>query len=80
MRKKKKNFITMKIRFSTTESELSYISCVRKDYNKLLRFTYNRLIDNPSYSTKELTSFQSKLNHIDSCKSHLKGSAICNAK
>lgn len=80
MRKKKKNFITMKIKFSTIEQGLDYISCVRKDYNKVLRFTYNRLIDNPSYSTKELTAFQSKLNHIDSCKSHLKGSAICNAK
>ena len=80
MRKKKKNFITMKIRFSATEPELGYISCVRKDYNKVLRFTYNRLIDNPSYSTKELTSFQSKLNNIDNCKYHLKGSAIYNAK
>lgn len=80
MRKKKENHITMKIKFSTTEFGLDYISCVRKDYNKVLRFTYNRLIDNPSYSTKELTAFQSKLNHIDSCKSHLKNSSIYNAK
>lgn len=70
----------MKIRFSATEPELGYISCVRKDYNKVLRFTYNRLIDNPYYSTKELTSFQFKLNNIDNCKYHLKGSAIYNAK
>lgn len=62
MRKRKENHITMKIKFSTTELGLDYISCVRKDYNKVLRFTYNRLIDNPSYSTKELTAFQSKLN------------------
>ena len=66
MRKKKDNLITMKIRFSTNELGLSYISHVRKDYNKVFHFTYNRLIDNLSYSTKELTAFQSKLNNIDS--------------
>lgn len=79
MRKEKKNFITMKIKFSTTEHGLDYIFCVCEDYNKVLRFTYNRLIDNPSYSAKELTVLQSNLNNIDNCKSHLKGSAICNA-
>lgn len=80
MRKKKENLLTMKIQYSTTESDIDYISHVRADYNKVLRFTYNRLVDNPSYSTKELTAFQSKLNNIDSCKSHLKNSAIYNAK
>ena len=35
---------------------------------------------NPKYSTKELTAFQSKLQNIDSCKSHLKNSAIYNSK
>ena len=80
MRKKKDNLITMKIKFSTNEFGIGYISHVREDYNKILRFTYNRLIDNPSYSTKELTAFQSKLNNIDSCKSHLKNSSIYNAK
>lgn len=80
MRRKKENLITIKIKFSTTEPGLDYISCVRKDYNKVLRFTYNRLIDNPSYSTKELTVLQSNLNNIDNCKSYLKNSSIYNAK
>lgn len=80
MRKKNENPLTMKIKFLTTESSIDYISQVREDYNKVIRFTYNRLIDNPSYSTKELTAFQSKLNKIASCKSHLKNSSIYNAK
>ena len=80
MRKKKKNLLTMKIQYSTTEVGIDYIPHVRADYNKVLRFIYNRLVDNPSYSTKELTAFQSKLNNIDSCKSHLKNSAIYDAK
>lgn len=80
MRKRKENLITMKIKYLTTELGIDYISRVREDYNKILRFTYNKLIDNPSYSTKELTAFQSKLNNIDSCKSHLKNSSIYNAK
>ena len=80
MRRKKENLITMKIKYSTTEFGIEYISSVRKDYNKILRFTYSRLTDNPSYSTKELTALQSKLNNVDTCKSHLKNSSIYNAK
>lgn len=80
MRKKNENPITMKIKYSTDELSLGYIFHVREDYNKVLHFTYNRLIDNPQYSTKELTAFQSKLENIDGCKSHLKNSSIYNAK
>ena len=67
MKKKNENPITLKIKYSTDELSLGYIFHVREDYNKVLRFTYNRLVDNPKYSTKELTAFQSKLNNIDSC-------------
>lgn len=80
MKKKNKNPITLKIKYSTDELSLGYIFLVREDYNKVLRFTYNRLVDNPKYSTKELTAFQSKLQNIDTCKSHLKNSAIYNSK
>ena len=80
MKKKNNNPITLKIKYSTDKLSLGYIFHVREDYNKVLRFTYNRLVDNPKYSTKELTSLQSKLNNIDSCKSHLKNSAIYNSK
>lgn len=80
MKKKNENPITLKIKYSTDELSLGYIFHIREDYNKVLRFTYNRLVDNPKYSTKELTAFQSKLNNIDNCKSHLKNSAIYNSK
>lgn len=80
MRKKNENPITLKIKYSTDELSLGYIFHIREDYNKVLRFTYNRLVDNPKYSTKELTTFQSKLQNVDSCKSHLKNSAIYNSK
>lgn len=80
MKKKNENPITLKIKYSTDELSLGYIFHVREDYNKVLRFTYNRLVDNPKASTKELTAFQSKLQNVDSCKSHLKNSSIYNSK
>ena len=58
MKKKNKNLITLKIKYSTDELSLRYIFCVREDYNKVLRFTYNRLVDNPKYSTKERSSLK----------------------
>lgn len=80
MRKKNRNLLTMKIKYSTDKTNLDYIYHIREDFNKILRFTYNRIVDNPKYSTKELTAFQSELNHIDDCKSHLKNSAIYKSK
>ena len=80
MKKKNENPITMKIKYSTDELSLGYIFHVREDFNKVLRFTYNRVVENPKYSTKELTAFQSKLNNIDGCKSHLKNSCIYKSK
>lgn len=80
MKKKTNNLITMKIKYSTDVISLRYIFHVKEDFNKVLRFTYNRVVENPKYSTKELTVFQSKLNNIDSCKSHLKNSCIYKSK
>ena len=70
------NLVTLKIEYSTDDANLGYICCIQNDFNKVLRFTYNRLCENSKYSTKELTSLQSKLNNVDFCKSHLKNSAI----
>ena len=80
MKKKINNPITMKIKYSTDEFNLKYIFNIREDFNKILRFTYNRVVENPKYSTKELTAFQSKLKNIDNCKSHLKNSCIYKSK
>lgn len=76
MRRKIKNLVTLKIKYSTDEISLEHIYRVQRDFNKVLRFTYGRVCENSNYSTKELTDFQSNLNNIDFCKSHLKNSAI----
>lgn len=68
--------ITLKIKYLTDEAGLEYIHYVQKDFNKVLRFTYNRICENDKYSTKELTVLQSNLNNVKECKSHLKSSAI----
>ena len=76
MGKKIGNLITLKIGYSTDDASLEYIRHIQKDFNKVLRFTYNRICENSAYSTKELTVLQSNLNNTCNCKSHLKNSAI----
>ena len=76
VRKLKRNLVTLKIKYTTDEVSLKYIEYVQNDFNKVLRVTYNRICENSEYTTKELTAFQSKLNNVDGCKSHLKSSSI----
>lgn len=76
MKKNTENLVTLKIEYYTEDVNIEHIRHVQKDFNKVLRFTYNRLCENNKYSTKELTSLQSRLNNINLCKSHLKNSAI----
>lgn len=73
---KNKNLVTMKFAYITDEQNLGYITSVLKSFNNVLRSTYNRVVKNPNYSTKDLTLSQSELNNVDGCKSHLKNSAI----
>lgn len=72
--------ITVKIRYTVDDEGRKYIKQLQENFNKVLRFTYNRVVENPKYSTKELTFFQSVLNNVDGCKSHLKSSAINNSR
>lgn len=72
----KKNLVTLKIKYTTDEANLKHVKYVQNDFNKVLRFTYNRICEDSEYSTKELTAFQAKLTNIDGCKSHLKSSSI----
>lgn len=76
MKKRTENLVTLKIEYSTEDMNIEYIRHVQNDFNKVLRFTYNRVCENSKYSTKELTALQSKLNNVGLCKSHLKNSAI----
>ena len=78
--KQNTNIITLKIRYETDASSLSLITAIQKQFNSCLRFTYNRLRDNKSLKTKELTALQKNLNNIMLIKSHLKNSAIHKAK
>ena len=80
MRKRLENLITLKIEYFTDEEGLEHIYHVQKDFNKVLRFTYNRVCENSNYTTKELTALQANLNNIDLCKSYLKSSAICKGR
>ena len=53
---------------------------VIKEYNSVLRFTYNRLVDNPKYRTAEITQMQKFLNNCDLIGSYLRCSAIFDAR
>ena len=78
--KQNSNIITLKISYETDASSLSLIATLQKQFNNCLRFTYNRLYNNKSFTTKELTALQKNLNNIELVKSHLKNSAIHKAK
>ena len=80
LEKNMKNLVTLKIEYTTEDVNIEYIWHIQKDFNKVLRFTYNRLCENSKYSTKELTAFQANLNNVDGCKSHLKCSTIHKSK
>lgn len=72
----KQNLITLKIKYSCDNSILDAI----RQYNSVLRFTYNRLLANPKLKTAEITQLQKSLNNCDLIGSHLKNSAIYDAK
>ena len=78
--KQNSNIITLKIRYETDASSLSFITTLQKQFNSCLRFTYNRLYDNKNLTTKELTALQKELKHMELVKSHFKGSAVYKAK
>lgn len=59
MKKKNQNLITWKIEYRCDDDFSEYI----ENYNKVLRFTYNRLFENPDMSTKEVTEMQKSMKH-----------------
>ena len=73
----KQNIITLKIKYTSEENNF-ILSCI-KDYNKILKFTYNRIIKEDITSTKELTTKQKLLNNTF-LDSHFKNSATIEAK
>ena len=75
--KKNQNLITWKIEYSCDSDLFEYID----SYNKVFRFTYNRLLENPKMSTKELTSVQKTMKNLpDNVGSHVLNSVIYDAR
>ena len=76
--KMKSNTITLKIKYIPENGDLTTILSFIKNYNNVLRFTYNRVQEGIK-STKELTKLQKELNNIF-IDSHFKNSAIYESK
>lgn len=74
--KTNQNMVTLKIEY-TCEDDFSYFI---DSYNLILRFTYNRLVENSEISTKELTSLQKGMKNAPEVNSHLYNSAIYDAR
>lgn len=68
--------VTLKIEYSCDKSLIDVI----KEYNHVLRFTYNRIFERPDLKRSEITSLQKGLNNCDLIKSHLRNSAVYDAK
>ena len=73
------NIITLKLKYSTDEQSKTRILEYIKNYNNVLRFTYNRLHENKDLKTKEITELQKSMNNIF-VDSHFKNSAIFDSK
>ena len=73
------NIITLKLKYSTDENSKTQILEYIKNYNNVLRFTYNRLHENKDLKTKEITVLQKSMNNIF-IDSHFKNSAIFDSK
>ena len=73
------NIITLKLKYSTDENSKTRILEYIKNYNNVLRFTYNRLHKNDKLKTKEITELQKSMNNIF-VDSHFKNSAIFDSK
>lgn len=81
MKSKNNNPLTLKIKYSCSDEDSKIISSLLQVYNPILRFTYNRVADNPNISTKELTNLQKEMNNrSESINSHLLNSIQYQAK
>lgn len=74
----KSNIITLKIKYEVDEKNKSTILSYIKNYNNVLRFTYNRVHEGIT-STKELTKLQKSMNNVF-IDSYFKSSAVYEAK
>ena len=62
---KSNNIITRKIKYRVNSNEDGYtIISYIKSYNNVLRFTFNRLQEQPNLSTKEISALQKTMNNV----------------
>ena len=71
------NNITLKIKYHSQNKNriVEYI----QNYNSVVKYTYNRLLENNNFKTKDLTELQKSMNNIF-IDSHFKNSAIFDSK
>ncbi len=80
MKRKISNPITLKIKYSCSDAEFETIGNILYSYNTVLRFTYNRVGENPGLSTKELYALQTSCHKDEIVGSHLLNSIQYHAK
>jgi len=81
VKRKISNPLTLKIKYTCADSDVSTIAMIIEAYNPVIRFTYNRVEEKSNINTKELSELQSKLNNINPIiGSHLFNSAQYQAK
>lgn len=75
------NLITLKIPYTLgSESDYLYVGGIVHQYNCVLRYSYNRVTENPSISTRDMTALQHGLHNVELIGSHLKNSALQDTK
>ena len=72
----KQNLITLKIKYACEDSLVEIL----RQYNSVLKFTYNRLLENPKLKTSEIGLLQKSINNCGLIGSHLKNSAVFDAR
>lgn len=81
MLEREPNLITLKIGYTpANERDSLYVGGIVHQYNCVLRYSYNRVAENPAISTRDMTALQHGLHNVDLIGSHLKNSAFQDAK
>jgi predicted transposase len=75
----KRTIKTIKLPIDLSDDEKEVVLSYQRNQNNVIRFTYNRLLENDGLTTAEITALQKKMNNVF-IDSHFKNSAIYKAK
>jgi len=70
---------TIKLPITISDNDKAIVLKYQRNQNNVIRFTYNRLLENDNLTTAQLTVLQKQMNNIF-VDSHFKGSAIYKAQ